>query len=46
MLKLVCKDDKVPINEFIVHADSRCGSTIGPMVCSLLGCIGVDIGGP
>lgn len=34
------------MNEFVVNCDSRCGSTIGPMIASLLGCLSVDIGGP
>ena len=29
-----------------MSCDSRCGSTIGPMLASLLGCKAVDIGGP
>ena len=26
--------------------DSRCGSTIGPMLSSKLGCLAVDVGAP
>ena len=46
VIKYIAHENKVPLNDFIVSCDSRCGSTIGPMISSLLGCLAVDIGGP
>ena len=46
VVKLVAQNKDVDLQEFIVHCDSRCGSTIGPMVSSLLGCLSVDVGAP
>ena len=46
IIKCIAKKCDVPLNEFIVSCDSRCGSTIGPMISSLLGCLSTDIGGP
>ena len=37
---------KVPFQEFAVKADSRCGSTIGPLVAGLTGVRTVDVGSP
>ncbi len=37
---------KVPFQEFAVRADSRCGSTIGPLVAGLTGVRTVDVGSP
>lgn len=37
---------KVPFQEFAVKADSRCGSTIGPLVAGLTGVKTVDVGSP
>ncbi len=46
MMKTLATKCEVPLHDFIVHADSRCGSTIGPKIASLLGCLSVDIGSP
>jgi len=37
---------RVPYQEFAVKADSRCGSTIGPLVAGLTGVRTVDVGSP
>lgn len=44
--KYVSKTFDVPLTEFIVKQDSACGSTIGPMLASKLGCLSMDIGAP
>jgi aspartyl aminopeptidase len=45
-LKSVAEKSQIPLQEFIVPANSRCGSTVGPMISSNLGCLAVDIGAP
>lgn len=46
MAKHIAKTFDVPLTEFIVRQDSPCGSTIGPMLASKLGCLAMDIGAP
>lgn len=46
IIKAVAKKSEVPLQEFIVHNESPCGSTIGPLLASKLGCLAVDIGAP
>ena len=46
LVKELAKRAGVPIQEFIVRQDSRCGTTIGPIVASNLGIKTVDIGIP
>jgi aspartyl aminopeptidase len=36
----------IPVQDFIVRNDSPCGSTIGPMLSSILGVKAIDIGAP
>jgi len=43
-LKIIAKKADVPIQEFVVKNDSRCGSTIGSMMAAKLGAKTVDIG--
>lgn len=37
---------EVPLNDFIVSNESPCGTTIGPILSSKLGCLAADIGAP
>ncbi|USW57782.1 Putative peptidase M18 [Septoria linicola] len=40
------KDGGVPLQLFVVRNDSRCGSTIGPMLSAALGTRTIDVGNP
>lgn len=40
------KDGGVPLQLFVVRNDSRCGSTIGPMLSASLGARTIDVGNP
>ncbi|EME39188.1 hypothetical protein DOTSEDRAFT_75060 [Dothistroma septosporum NZE10] len=40
------KDGGVPLQLFVVRNDSRCGSTIGPMLSAALGARTIDVGNP
>ena len=46
IIKLIASRAKVPLQEFIVPQNSPCGSTVGPMLASKLGCVGIDVGVP
>ena len=46
VVKNLAKKADVPLAEFIVSNESPCGSTIGPLLASKLGCLAVDIGAP
>mmetsp|Transcript_7161 Transcript_7161/g.5138 ORF Transcript_7161/g.5138 Transcript_7161/m.5138 type:complete len:96 (+) Transcript_7161:1193-1480(+) len=46
ILRAMCHDAKVPLQEFIVRNDCLCGSTIGPMMAAKAGIKTVDIGAP
>lgn len=41
-----CKEGGVPLQMFVVRNDSRCGSTIGPMLSAALGARTIDVGNP
>ena len=45
IIRMLSKKNNVPLEDFIVRCDSRCGSTIGPMMSTQLGCLAADIGG-
>ena len=36
----------IPTQEFSIRSDMACGSTIGPILASGLGCRTLDVGGP
>eukprot|EP01112_Ceratiomyxa_fruticulosa_P006980 TRINITY_DN1797_c0_g1_i2.p1 TRINITY_DN1797_c0_g1~~TRINITY_DN1797_c0_g1_i2.p1 ORF type:complete len:464 (+),score=94.87 TRINITY_DN1797_c0_g1_i2:217-1608(+) len=42
----LAKRNNIPVQEFVVRNDSPCGSTIGPIISSLVGIRTVDIGNP
>jgi len=44
ILRIIAEKADVPIQEFVVRNDSRCGSTIGSMMAAKLGAKTVDIG--
>lgn len=44
LFKLLCKEMKVPIQEFVMRNDMACGSTIGPINAAKLGISTVDVG--
>nr|CAG8500260.1 11439_t:CDS:10 [Entrophospora candida] len=46
VLREAAKKYKVPLQEFAVRADSRCGSTIGPMISAKCGLRTIDVGNP
>lgn len=41
---MVCDHGNIPVQNFIVKNDSPCGSTIGPLITSMTGIKGVDVG--
>jgi aspartyl aminopeptidase len=46
VMKLISARANLPVQEFIVPQDSPCGSTVGPMLSSKLGTLGLDVGIP
>lgn len=44
IFKAICHDAKIPTQDFVIHQDLSCGSTIGPIIAAKLGCITIDIG--
>ena len=42
--KIACEAVGVPVQEFVIRTDLRCGSTIGPITSSNLGIRTVDVG--
>jgi len=46
VIKELAKSAEIPIQEFVVKNDSACGSTIGPILSTLVGVRAVDIGNP
>lgn len=46
IIKLLAKQADVPIQAYVTRADSRCGSTIGPMSAASTGITTVDVGAP
>ncbi|CAG8507904.1 10460_t:CDS:2 [Ambispora leptoticha] len=46
LLREVAKKRNIPLQEFVVRADTPCGSTIGPMISAKLGIRTIDVGNP
>jgi aspartyl aminopeptidase len=46
IIRRIAEKNEVPLMDFIVRCDSSCGSTIGPMMSTQLGCLASDIGCP
>ena len=44
--KLICKQNNIPYQTFVMRNDMPCGSTVGPTVSASLGIPTVDIGEP
>lgn len=45
-IRFLAEKAEIPLNNFIVHNESSCGSTVGPPIAAALGCYSVDIGAP
>ncbi len=46
LFKVLCQETDVPVQEFVMHNDLACGSTIGPIAATALGIQTVDVGIP
>ena len=46
ILKEIAHSANVPLQQFVIRNDSACGSTVGPMLATKLGCRTVDVGCP
>ncbi len=46
LFKILCTESDIPVQEFVMHNDLRCGSTIGPIAATSLGIQTVDVGIP
>ena len=46
IIRLICNEAQVPLQEFIVRNDSPSGSTIGPMISTNTGIMTIDVGAP
>jgi aspartyl aminopeptidase len=44
--KLICKQNNIPYQTFVIRNDMPCGSTVGPTISASLGIPTVDIGEP
>lgn len=42
----LCREERVPVQQYVVRTDLPCGSTIGPITSTLLGIATVDVGNP
>lgn len=42
----LCQQSEVPFQQFVVRSDMSCGSTIGPIIATVLGIETIDIGAP
>jgi aspartyl aminopeptidase len=46
MFETLCREEEVPVQQYVVRTDLACGSTIGPITSTLLGIETVDVGNP
>lgn len=46
LFKTLCVEKDIPVQEFVMNNDLRCGSTIGPIAATSLGIQTVDVGIP
>lgn len=46
LFKILCEQNSVPVQSFVVRSDMGCGSTIGPITAAELGIKTLDIGVP
>lgn len=46
IFRAACIDEKVPVQQFVIRSDLRCGSTIGPITATELGVKTLDVGVP
>ena len=46
MFEALCREEDVPVQQYVVRTDLPCGSTIGPITSTLLGIATVDVGNP
>jgi aspartyl aminopeptidase len=46
LFKVLCQERDVPVQEFVMHNDLACGSTIGPIAATALGIQTIDVGIP
>ncbi len=44
--KILAKEAKVPVQEFVMRSDMACGSTIGPLTATRIGVETIDVGAP
>lgn len=45
-IKAIAARNAIPVQEFMVRNDSRCGTTIGPILAAQLGLQAADVGAP
>jgi aspartyl aminopeptidase len=46
MFEALCREEDVPVQQYVARTDLPCGSTIGPITSTLLGIATVDVGNP
>jgi len=46
MFRLLCRQEEVPVQSYVVRSDMQCGTTIGPITSTITGIKTVDVGVP
>jgi aspartyl aminopeptidase len=46
LFRLLCEQEDIPVQSFVVRSDMACGSTIGPLTASRIGVGTLDVGVP